>query len=219
MRRFRRLTLAIGLVGLSTACGEDANAPSNSPPTANFSASCTDLTCSFTDLSSDGDGTVVGFDWNFGDGAAAATKSSTHAYASPGTYKVELTVADNSGATSSLSLPVAATAHQAGGQGVTASVELNPTSFDFAARSFLPDPQSQLLSITSNGTGPLTWTASSNQSWLRIWPTGGTTPSPNVAVSVSTTGLTRSFYQGLITISATGASNATQTILVTLYRR
>ncbi|HZE75998.1 MAG TPA: hypothetical protein VE091_11865, partial [Gemmatimonadales bacterium] len=62
MRRFRRLTPAlglVGLVGLSTACGEDANAPSNSPPTANFSASCTDLTCSFTDLSSDGDGTVV----------------------------------------------------------------------------------------------------------------------------------------------------------------
>jgi serine protease len=79
MRRFRRLTLALGIAGLSTACKEDANAPSNSPPTANFSASCTDLTCRFIDLSSDGDGTVVGFDWDFSDGTAAAARTLTHA--------------------------------------------------------------------------------------------------------------------------------------------
>jgi len=33
----------------------------NAPPTANFTSSCTDLTCTFTDLSTDGDGTVVGY--------------------------------------------------------------------------------------------------------------------------------------------------------------
>src|SRR5438874_9374525 len=39
----------------------------NQPPTAAFTASCPTLTCSFTDQSSDPDGTIATWDWDFGD--------------------------------------------------------------------------------------------------------------------------------------------------------
>jgi YVTN family beta-propeller protein len=49
--------------------------------------------------SSDPDGTVATYSWNFGDGAVAAGPASTttHAYAGPGTYSTALTVTDNEG--------------------------------------------------------------------------------------------------------------------------
>ena len=37
--------------------------PENNPPTANFTHSTSDLTANFTDTSSDGDGSVVGWAW------------------------------------------------------------------------------------------------------------------------------------------------------------
>ena len=88
--------------------------PANVPPTADFTSSCTGLACSFTGLGSDGDGTVVGFQWDFGDGAIAATQNAAHAYASAGTYAVELTVTDDGGATGRLSQQVTVTEPQAG---------------------------------------------------------------------------------------------------------
>ena len=47
--------------------------------------------------SSDPDGSITAYLWNFGDGATASTVSPAHAYAAAGTYTVQLTVTDNSG--------------------------------------------------------------------------------------------------------------------------
>jgi YVTN family beta-propeller protein len=49
--------------------------------------------------SSDSDGTVAGYTWDFGDGspAVAGGATPTHTYAAPGTYTVRLTVTDNEG--------------------------------------------------------------------------------------------------------------------------
>ncbi len=73
----------------------------NVPPTAafNFSpAAPTDLeSVSFTDASTDGDGTVTGWAWDFGDGATASTQNPTHRYADDGTYVVTLKVTDDDG--------------------------------------------------------------------------------------------------------------------------
>jgi PKD repeat protein len=44
-------------------------AASNTPPAASFTYSCTDLTCDFSDTSTDPDGTVMTRSWDFGDGA------------------------------------------------------------------------------------------------------------------------------------------------------
>lgn len=46
--------------------------------------------------STDSDGTITGYDWNFGDGATASGVTATHKYASAGTFQVTLTVTDNS---------------------------------------------------------------------------------------------------------------------------
>jgi len=49
--------------------------------------------------SSDPDGTVESYEWEFGDGATGSGQTATHAYGSAGTYEVTLTVTDDAGAT------------------------------------------------------------------------------------------------------------------------
>src|SRR5207244_2496041 len=58
----------------------------NQPPTAAFTPSCTGLTCTFTDQSSDPDGTVASWSWNFGDGQTATQQNPSHTYAAGGSY-------------------------------------------------------------------------------------------------------------------------------------
>ena len=299
------------------------HAPTNMPPTAAFTSSCAGLACSFTGLGSDGDGAVVGFQWDFGDGAIAATQNATHAYASAGTYAVELTVTDDGGATGHLSQQVTATGPAAGeptasfagscvitgsygrivfvdctftdqstataGATVTAwawdfgngrtsieqnppvqhytiswrpgmrvsarltvtdnngltngisssvpvttvqppptgtetrAIGLSPTSLGFYLRVFrsLPPP-SQTLSIANLGDGTLTWTASSNSSWLKIGPKSGTAPSSvtvwvdRAALPIGINGYRPAHLEASITVSAVGASNTPQTVPVSL---
>ncbi|MGH2691880.1 MAG: PKD domain-containing protein, partial [Actinomycetota bacterium] len=45
--------------------------------------------------SSDEDGALSAFSWDFGDGSTGEGATAQHAYSSPGTYQVTLTVADN----------------------------------------------------------------------------------------------------------------------------
>src|SRR3989454_481733 len=73
----------------------------NQPPTANFTFSCSGLSCSFTSTSSDPDGPIAGYTWTFGDGGPAAAQNPSHTYGTGGSYTVTLTVTDNQGATSS----------------------------------------------------------------------------------------------------------------------
>ncbi|HXV73063.1 MAG TPA: S8 family serine peptidase [Acidimicrobiia bacterium] len=78
----------------------------NSPPVADFSVACTDLTCDFTNESTDLDGTIVSNAWDFGDGNNSAATSPSHTYAGPGTYTVELTVTDDQGDPATISQQV-----------------------------------------------------------------------------------------------------------------
>jgi PKD repeat protein len=73
--------------------------PPNQPPSASFNDNCTDLGCNFTDTSTDGDGTIVSWSWDFGDGNSSNVQNPPHSYSVAGTYTVELTVTDNEGAT------------------------------------------------------------------------------------------------------------------------
>lgn len=53
----------------------------------------------FHDYSTDVDGSVVGWHWNFGDSHTSVGKTPHHAYDKDGTYRVTLTVTDNDGLT------------------------------------------------------------------------------------------------------------------------
>ena len=82
----------------------------NVPPTANFSFVTSGLTATFTDSSTDSDGTVASRSWNFGDSTTSTATNPSHAYAAAGTYSVTLTATDNSGATNSVTKSVTVTA-------------------------------------------------------------------------------------------------------------
>lgn len=70
----------------------------NISPSADFTYVCTDLSCEFTDRSTDVDGSVEGYSWDFGDGATSSERNPAHGFAAAGTYTVALTVTDNRGA-------------------------------------------------------------------------------------------------------------------------
>lgn len=76
--------------------------PTNHAPVAAFSATCANLTCSFTDASSDPDAgdSIVSRTWEFGDAATGDGPSPSHTYGAPGgQFTVTLTVTDAHSAT------------------------------------------------------------------------------------------------------------------------
>jgi PKD repeat protein len=85
--------------------------PANQPPTAVIAApTCAALACTFDGSgSTDPDGTISGYAWDFGDGASSTQAQPNHTYASSGTYTVGLTVTDDDGATASTSRTVTVT--------------------------------------------------------------------------------------------------------------
>ncbi|MBA3520973.1 MAG: PKD domain-containing protein, partial [Gemmatimonadales bacterium] len=84
--------------------------PPNERPTAEFTASCDGLTCGFTDTSSDGDGSVTGWSWDFGDGGSSTARNPSHTYGSGGAYEVTLTARDDGDATGTVTQTVTVTA-------------------------------------------------------------------------------------------------------------
>src|SRR3989441_7483512 len=111
-----------------------ASAP---PPVANFTSSCSGLTCNFDASSSTAQATAT-YSWNWGDATPAGSgKTATHSYGPAGTYNVTLTVTDGGGS-SSKTQPVTVTApsgialdQQNSGVGSAGSVILkgfNPTN-------------------------------------------------------------------------------------------
>jgi subtilisin family serine protease len=97
--------------------------PANEPPTASFTFSCTELACSFDGSgSSDSDGSIVDYVWDFGDGAVGSGATVNHTYATGGTYTVGLTVTDDDGATDGANRDVTVTAGGGSTEPITLSV-------------------------------------------------------------------------------------------------
>jgi PKD repeat protein len=97
-----RLTVTDDRGGQGTTTKQvTADDPPNSPPTADLTWSCTGLDCSFTDASSDTDGSVTAWAWNFGDDNTSDVANPSHTYVAEGVYTVSLTVIDDEGSPSS----------------------------------------------------------------------------------------------------------------------
>ena len=74
--------------------------PVNEDPAASFVVSTDDLTASLdAGASTDADGYVASYAWDFGDGASDTGATASHTYAEPGSYLVTLTVTDENGGT------------------------------------------------------------------------------------------------------------------------
>jgi len=84
--------------------------PPNAPPTADFGYACSDLDCDFTDQSSDSDGSVVGWQWDFGGDGSSTTRNPSHSFTSSGSFTVTLTVLDDDGDSDSTGDSVTVTA-------------------------------------------------------------------------------------------------------------
>lgn len=75
-------------------------------PVASFSFSVDDYDATFTDQSTDADGRIVSWLWDFGDSSTGTSQNPVHAYAAADTYTVTLTVTDDQGVQSTTSQSV-----------------------------------------------------------------------------------------------------------------
>lgn len=81
----------------------------NPLPNANFSSNvvCQGSSTNFTDLSNPGSGSIVNWNWNFGDASSASSQSNPiHLYANDSTYNVTLIVTNQDGCSDTINLPV-----------------------------------------------------------------------------------------------------------------
>jgi PKD repeat protein len=88
-----------------------ADEPENAAPTAAFTATAAGLQVSVDgSASADPDGSVASYAWTFGDGTTGTGATAAHEYAAAGTYRVTLTVTDDTGATGETTQQVEVTA-------------------------------------------------------------------------------------------------------------
>jgi PKD repeat protein len=100
--RFESSSTELGSSPVSLTCS-----PPPPPPVANFSFTCTGLTCSFNGSSSTGTGLT--YAWSFGDSTSGTGSTASHTYAASGVYTATLTVTDSMARPSSKSKNVSAT--------------------------------------------------------------------------------------------------------------
>ena len=141
----------------------------NQAPTANFTSSCSGLTCSFTSTSSDPDGSIASYSWTFGDGATSTAQNPSRTYAAGGTYTVTLTVTDNQGAQSApTSNSVTVTASN---QAPTANFTFSCSGLTCNFTSTSSDPDGSIASYSWTFGDGATSTA---QNPSRTYAAGGT---------------------------------------------
>jgi PKD repeat protein len=105
-RFFQSIIVTLALLLLSFAGTlPSAFAQTNAPPVANANgpyAGTAGTAIQFSAAgSSDPDGSIVSYSWQFGDGGTGAGQTAAHTYTQAGTYVATLTVVDNAGASAS----------------------------------------------------------------------------------------------------------------------
>jgi vibriolysin len=126
----------------------------NAAPVANFTTSISGLTASFTDTSTDSDGTIAGRSWTFGDGTTSTAANPSRTYAAAGTYTVSLTVTDDDGATHTKSQSISVgTASNTLSNGVPVSNLSGGAGAQLRYTMSVPAGAGSLRFTTSGGSG------------------------------------------------------------------
>lgn len=131
---------------------------------------------------------------------------------SPNTYSGTINITGVGASNSPQSVAVTLIVSAATTPTPTISLSASQASFAYIAGGSVPAPQT--ISISNSGGGTLSWSASSNASWLSVTPSG-TAPS-TLTISANPNGLNVGSYSGAITLTAPGATNSPQTITVAL---
>jgi PKD repeat protein len=190
---------AEGLSGTKTAAVTvTALPPDNTPPTADFTYTCTGTDCSFFSTSTDeAPGSVAGYAWDFGDGGTSDIAAPTHTYAVtvPTDFTVRLTVTDDQGATDDTTRTVTVTPpNSPPTAGFT--VNCNAATCSFTSTSTDPAPGTIASYAWDFGDGKTATTANPTHVYAVVNPTDfnvtltvtdndGATASTTQTVSVS----------------------------------
>jgi len=169
------------------------------PPIVSITASATSgtapATITLTANASDPDGTIVGYQWSFGDGQSSSLSSVSHIYQTAGTFNAQVTVTDNAGATTSATvtinitgpMPTVTVLSPNGGEILLFDSSYNVTwSLSGAAPTqqdiYLSTNGGSTWSLVVSGLGPtvtsFSWhvprsTSSNARIKVRAWATGG----------------------------------------------
>ncbi len=141
----------------TTLNGYRPGSTGNVAPTANYSFTVSGLTATFTDSSSDSDGSIASRSWNFGDGTTSTATNPSKTYAAGGTYSVTLTVTDNGGLTNATTKSVTVTAPPPSGGTLTKGVAVTnlsaTTGNSLNYTMTVPAGATNLTFTMSGGTG------------------------------------------------------------------
>lgn len=194
----------------------------NQKPTAAFLSSCAAGVCSFdASSSSDPDGTIASYSWDFGDGGSGTGQTPNHTFAATGTYSVKLTVTDNGGATGTVTKSVSVTvapptggtiafvgaSHSGPGATLTKSVTI-PVSAKAGDTALLVFTQTAGASWAGPGSGwtlvgtPLTNSTITSTAWVKSL----TTADLGSSVTMTSPSYTKAVL-GLGVYSGVSASN------------
>ena len=97
----------------------------------------------------------------------------------------------------------------------TVTINLSPIKLAFSASQGESNPPGQAVAISNSGTGKLSWSVSTDGSWLSVSPTSGTGAGSFTATAIIP-GLATGTYSATISVVATGATNTPQSIPVSL---
>ncbi len=173
-----------------------AASPANQAPVASFTATAAQLTANVDAAgSSDPDGTIASYAWNFGDGATATGVTASHAYASAGRKTITLTVTDNRGKTATSTQPIEVTA---------------PPVNQAPVASFTAAAEKLTVNVESTSTDADGSIAS------QMWNFGDNTPGATAASATHTYATAGTYVVTLTVVDNAGASRtATRSVTVT----